>query len=251
MSNVSGGDDSLSIGSFALLTGLSIPQLRRYHQQGILVPADVDPATSYRRYERSQLGVARTIAALRRVDVPVADLATIASGPATSAERLSVLRRQRQRLTDRIADTQHLVELVDQLIEEEQAKMPTPTVQLIEVVLQVDDVEKTTSFYRDAFGFEFSADDHRGALPVHYDACGGTWDPEGFLMFTIFPAGDDGPTKTRFGIFVDDVDATFDKAVKAGGTVITKPWDSGYMPRAARVGDPAGNIVQLYHRASE
>src|SRR4051794_25727102 len=124
MSEVSGGDDFLSIGSFALLTGLSIPQLRRYHQQGILVPADIDSTTSYRRYQRSQLGVARTIASLRRVDVPIADLVAIASHHPTSAERLSVLRRQRQRLTDRIADTQHLVELVDQLIEEEQAKMP-------------------------------------------------------------------------------------------------------------------------------
>jgi hypothetical protein len=71
MTDVSGGNDSLSIGSFALLTGLSIPKLRRYHQLGILVPADIDATTSYRRYERSQLGVARRRAKCARSVVKI------------------------------------------------------------------------------------------------------------------------------------------------------------------------------------
>jgi len=89
-----------------------------------------------------------------------------------------------RRLEDRIASTQQMVELVDQLIREERTNV-TNTIQLMEVILRVEDVEATVAFYREVFGMEFQADDHNGQLPLHYDACGGAWQPEGFFMFTI------------------------------------------------------------------
>ena len=49
------GDEEVGIGEFALLTGLSITRLRRYHDLGLLVPARVDPLTGYRSYRPDQV----------------------------------------------------------------------------------------------------------------------------------------------------------------------------------------------------
>lgn len=70
-------DDVLSIGQFARLTGLSIGALRHYDELGLLVPAEVDRATSYRRYRRAQLERARSIARLRELDLPLDEMAAV------------------------------------------------------------------------------------------------------------------------------------------------------------------------------
>jgi MerR HTH family regulatory protein len=60
--------DLLSIGMFAIVSGLSINALRHYDDLGLLQPAFVDPHTGYRRYRPEQVREARMICALRRVD---------------------------------------------------------------------------------------------------------------------------------------------------------------------------------------
>ena len=66
-----------SIGEFAALTRLSIKALRYYDDHGLLTPAHVDPSTSYRYYAPEQIGRATLIGDLRRVNVPVAVVASI------------------------------------------------------------------------------------------------------------------------------------------------------------------------------
>lgn len=61
----------LSIGTFSLATHLSVRTLRRYHEQGLLVPAAVDPATGYRSYAREQILDAQLIHRLRGLDLPL------------------------------------------------------------------------------------------------------------------------------------------------------------------------------------
>jgi predicted enzyme related to lactoylglutathione lyase len=46
------------------------------------------------------------------------------------------------------------------------------------------------------------------------------------------------------GIFVDDLDASLDRAAHYGGTVIMPPTDNGWVVKA-QVRDPAGNLVTL------
>lgn len=58
-------DNLLSIGSFGLLTGLSVTTLRHYDEAGTLEPASVDPGTSYRYYHPNQVRLARVIQRLR------------------------------------------------------------------------------------------------------------------------------------------------------------------------------------------
>ena len=45
------GEGLLTIGSFAMLCGFSVPQLRHYDEVGILKPVGVDPQTNYRYYD--------------------------------------------------------------------------------------------------------------------------------------------------------------------------------------------------------
>ena len=246
MAGVEAGGERLSIGSFARLTGLSIPRLRRYHDAGILVAAHVDPVTGYRSYTADQIALAQRVERLRRADLPLEDTRRLLAG---DGEALGVLERHRRRLEDRIASTADMVDLVDQLIREEQSDMPD-TIQLMEVILRVDDVEATVAFYRDVFGMEFQPDDHRGTLPRHYDACGGAWEPEGFFMFTIYPA-QGKPTRTNLGFGAPDLDAVWERAMKAGAVSVSAPADSGYMPRQAVFDDTAGNRVNVYQRSGD
>ncbi|WP_433792071.1 MerR family transcriptional regulator [Actinoplanes sp. CA-252034] len=67
--------DMRGIGEAARASGLSISALRFYDSAGVLVPAAVDPATGYRRYTSEQVRAARLIAGLRRVGMPVAEIA--------------------------------------------------------------------------------------------------------------------------------------------------------------------------------
>jgi DNA-binding transcriptional MerR regulator len=55
----------LTIGDFSRYAGLSVRMLRHYDERGLLVPAEVDPLTGYRRYRPAQLRVAGRIRSLR------------------------------------------------------------------------------------------------------------------------------------------------------------------------------------------
>jgi DNA-binding transcriptional MerR regulator len=80
----------LTIGAFARRSRLSRKALRLYDRLGLLKPADVDPVNGYRRYRESQLITARLVVMLRRLDMPLADVAVIVSAPAAlGVERLA------------------------------------------------------------------------------------------------------------------------------------------------------------------
>jgi DNA-binding transcriptional MerR regulator len=249
MASVSGtsddGDEIIGIGDLARLTGLSVTRLRRYHDLGLLVPARVDPLTGYRSYSPDQIATGRRIQRLRSIDLPLDDVQRVLTG---SEAPSAVLARHRRRLEQRIELTASMVDDVDQLISEEHQPMSTTSVQLMEIILRVEDVEATVAFYREVFEMEFRPDDHNSALPLHYDACGGSWDPEGFFMFTIFPAAG-CPTTTSLGFGVPDVDETWRRACARGAKELSAPRDSGYVPRDATFEDGAGNRVNVYQRS--
>ncbi|KUJ41376.1 MerR family transcriptional regulator [Streptomyces albus subsp. albus] len=92
-------DDLLSIGTFARLVRLSVKQLRRYADLGLLAPAWVDPASGYRYYRREQARDALSIGLLRSLDVPLAAMAEVLGGPDAGG----VLAEVRDRLDDELA----------------------------------------------------------------------------------------------------------------------------------------------------
>jgi len=69
--------DRMSIGEFARRSRLSAKALRLYDELGLLPPARVDEDSGYRFYEPGQLKQARLIAALRQLQVPLAEIKAI------------------------------------------------------------------------------------------------------------------------------------------------------------------------------
>lgn len=80
----------MSIGEFAKRSQLSAKALRQYDELGLLVPARVDESSGYRFYDADQLGRARLIAALRRLQLPLAEIKLMVEldDPAAVAQRI-------------------------------------------------------------------------------------------------------------------------------------------------------------------
>src|ERR1700712_5953506 len=68
---------ALSIGDFSRITHLSVKTLRRYHDSGLLEPAEVDPFTGYRYYTTSQVPTAQVIRRFRDLGMPVKEVAEV------------------------------------------------------------------------------------------------------------------------------------------------------------------------------
>ena len=67
----------MSIGEFARRSRLSPKALRLYDELGLLEPARVDDDSGYRYYSASQLDRAQLIAALRQLQIPLAEIKSI------------------------------------------------------------------------------------------------------------------------------------------------------------------------------
>ena len=67
----------MQIGRFARLTGLTVKALRHYDELGLLRPAAVDPDTGYRSYAPEQVERAEMIRRLRRLQLPLDEIATL------------------------------------------------------------------------------------------------------------------------------------------------------------------------------
>ncbi|MDI6099648.1 MerR family transcriptional regulator [Actinoplanes sp. NEAU-A12] len=92
------------IGETARASGLSVSALRFYDGAGVLVPAAVDPSTGYRRYTGEQIRAARLIAGLRRVGMPVAEIASAVQDLQTPALVRAKLDAHLLRLESGLAD---------------------------------------------------------------------------------------------------------------------------------------------------
>ena len=80
----------MSIGEFAGLSRLSPKALRLYDELELLPPAYVDESSGYRYYAADQLERARLIAALRELEIPLAQIKVIVGlPPAAAAERIT------------------------------------------------------------------------------------------------------------------------------------------------------------------
>ncbi|MBM0233338.1 MerR family transcriptional regulator [Micromonospora sp. STR1_7] len=85
----------LTIGAFARAAGLTPKALRLYDRVGVLRPAAVDPESGYRLYDPEQVPLARLVAQLRRVGMPLATIrAVCALRPAAAAEAITAYWRQ-------------------------------------------------------------------------------------------------------------------------------------------------------------
>jgi phosphoribosylaminoimidazole-succinocarboxamide synthase len=113
----------VGVGAFAQLSGLTVETLRHYHQVGLLVPAEVDGRTGYRRYGLGQLPRARALAALRHVGMPLEDVAGIVDATDRGARRARLV-EHRRRLTEAARRAAGRVDAMDRMIAREDLMAP-------------------------------------------------------------------------------------------------------------------------------
>ncbi len=95
----------LRAGEFGAAARMSPKALRLYAEEGLLVPASVDPATGYRLYSPGQLPRARLIVRLRQLGLPLARIGFLAdlTPQARALELRGWLRAQRNRFEEHAA----------------------------------------------------------------------------------------------------------------------------------------------------
>jgi DNA-binding transcriptional MerR regulator len=109
--------DVVPIGQFSKICRIPVRLLRHYDEIGLLRPASIDPATSYRYYHMSQVLDAEIIRLLRALDMPLAEIGIVLCEADTDLRRFlldtrrvdsdavrAVLEQHEARLTQRVAD---------------------------------------------------------------------------------------------------------------------------------------------------
>lgn len=107
-----------SIGEFSKLTQLPVKTLRFYHDEGVLVPAFVDPETGYRYYEQRQIATAQAITYLRSLEFSLREIAELLGSDGES-DLLAVLERQESLIKERIRNLRRAARSLEQFISQE------------------------------------------------------------------------------------------------------------------------------------
>jgi DNA-binding transcriptional MerR regulator len=118
-------DDLLPIGRFARLTGLTVKALRHYDEVGLLAPAAVDPGTGYRLYAPEQRARADAILRLRRLELPLDDVAALLDTDDPALVRRVLVDHQR-RTALRSAELKVVLQNLQPLIDGKETLMETP-----------------------------------------------------------------------------------------------------------------------------
>lgn len=136
---------SFSIGDFSRATHLTVKTLRHYHEAGLLVPANVDRHTGYRRYTAEQISLAQIIRRFRSLDMPVSEIRAVlvASDPAVRNELIAAHLR---RLEADLSRTQSAVASLRDILErpikgrsvERRRIEPTPAIAIRETIRAKD-----------------------------------------------------------------------------------------------------------------
>ena len=101
----------------------------------------------------------------------------------------------------------------------------------------VDDVDAQVRFLRHAFEATGDVDPQRPAEIRIGDS-----------LLMISSSNERQAFPAFLYIYVDDADATFERALEAGASIIERPVDTPYGDRRAMVSDPFGNIFQIAHQ---
>ena len=146
---------AFTIGEFSRVTFLSVKTLRHYHRVGLLEPAEVDPATGYRRYTSAQIPVAQVIRRFRQLDMPIDDIGSVLRAP-DQATRSQLVAAHLARLEQTLAETQRAVASLRELLEH-----PSPSAVIghrrvpathAAAITSTVDVEDLAGWYQGAIG---------------------------------------------------------------------------------------------------
>lgn len=120
---------------------------------------------------------------------------------------------------------------------------------LIFIALNVSELERSVTFYQEAFGIELHRDHNEPEADVWMGGAHAaySWKEGAFLHFALFPASQPERPVSRdaqIGFKVTDIENAHAKALSAGALVVhpprSEPWGS-----TARYRDPDGNLVSI------
>lgn len=232
--------DQVSIGEFAELVGLSIPQLRRYDRLRLLEPAGRSDA-GYRYYNRGQTGAARVIALLRSMDMPLAEIRQILRG-VDDDERRELFLTHRARLEARLDEVRRLLEAVDRLTKEDElsagSKTELSTWLHLMPRLPVSDMDRSIAYYQEALGLRLAWRTSNGGL-----AALATGEIEVLLLAPWI--GDDAPPAQSAYVYVEDPDSLCAEYQQAGADVVDPVASRPNGMRDFVVRDPDGHCFTL------
>jgi DNA-binding transcriptional MerR regulator len=135
-----------TIGEFSRATHLSVKALRHYDAIGLLVPADVDPATGYRHYQAAQVPTAHLIKRLRDLDMPLPRIQQVLAAPDVAA-RDRAISDHLERMESTLARTEDTVTALRSLLTRapepaiERRIVPTTPVAVAREIVAWNDVE--------------------------------------------------------------------------------------------------------------
>lgn len=107
-----------SIGEFSRITGISVKTLRFYHEEGLLIPTQVDPQSSYRYYAGTLAERARVISFLRSLEFSIDDIRTLLKEANESAV-LDAIEKQKTVIETRIRSLRTTAKALDAFILQE------------------------------------------------------------------------------------------------------------------------------------
>lgn len=108
----------LTIGQLSKLTQLPVKTLRFYHEEGVLMPASVDPDTGYRYYDVSQVETARAIVYLRGLEFSLSEIKELLRHP-DDDDLMAILQRHQSAIKERIRQLRKAAKSLEQFISEE------------------------------------------------------------------------------------------------------------------------------------
>jgi DNA-binding transcriptional MerR regulator len=114
-----GASKWLRIGNFARLAGVSVKTARYYASCKLVVPAYIDPSTSYRFYRLDQVAMLKGIRRLRRLGLSIAELKSWLASPKGSFERIRLLEVLKSRVQIQMAVDRERLNSVQLLLEHE------------------------------------------------------------------------------------------------------------------------------------
>jgi DNA-binding transcriptional MerR regulator len=130
-----------SIGEFSTASGIPVRTLRFYHDEGLLVPAAVDPETNYRSYDERNLERANVITALRDLEFSLDDIRAILVDCRDDLGIIRHLERQQESVMEKFRHYHDVLKKIDQLIKDlrharEEEKMSAATYEIAERQLE-------------------------------------------------------------------------------------------------------------------
>jgi DNA-binding transcriptional MerR regulator len=146
---------ALAIGEFSRITHLSIKTLRRYHEAGLLEPAQVDPYSGYRYYSLDQVPTAQVIHRFRELGMPVREVGELVAVTDPGA-RAVLITQHLERLEAQLDQTRAAVVSLRRLLQPDPAPLKVhlrraeaATAAAVRGVVDLDDV---LAWYDSAMG---------------------------------------------------------------------------------------------------